>query len=76
MTRRKRATFLKDRRAAVPRTNKTPGYYSWLNMRERCQNPKHTRYYNYGERGITVCERWDNFADFLADMVNQRRECR
>jgi hypothetical protein len=40
-------------------------------MRDRCQSPNHASYYNYGERGITVCERWDNFSNFLADMGEQ-----
>ena len=37
-------------------------------MRERCNNPNHPRYVDYGGRGIAVCERWGSFADFYADM--------
>jgi len=37
-------------------------------MRYRCQNPKHKSYAYYGGRGITVCDRWQVFANFLADM--------
>lgn len=44
-------------------------YQSWINMRERCNNPKHGKYYLYGGRGITVCERWQtSFRDFMLDM--------
>lgn len=43
-------------------------YNTWLQMRSRCNNPKHKFYYNYGARGIKVCERWNNFANFLEDM--------
>jgi len=68
MTRRKRSTFLKDRRAAVRGARETPGYKSWEHMRGRCRNPKHASYSEYGERGITVCERWDDFDNFLDDM--------
>jgi hypothetical protein len=68
MTRRKRSTFLKDRRVAVPGAKETPGYRSWSHMRDRCQNPNDASYYKYGERGITVCERWDDLTNFLADM--------
>jgi hypothetical protein len=50
------------------RAKETPGYKSWENMRGRCRNPKHARYCDYGARGITVCERWDGFANFLDDM--------
>ncbi len=38
-------------------------------MRARCTNPKHAHYKYYGERGITICERWNSFANFLADML-------
>ena len=37
-------------------------------MHGRCGNPKHPRYADYGGRGITVCERWHSFENFLADM--------
>jgi hypothetical protein len=68
---RKRSTFVKDRRAAVRGAEETPGYHSWSNMKRRCQDPNHANYYNYGERGITVCERWDDLANFLDDLGEQ-----
>lgn len=47
-------------------TNKT--WLCWWNMLQRCTNPKSERFNQYGGRGITVCERWIEFANFLADM--------
>ncbi len=47
---------------------KTPEYRAWVAMRERCNDPSSQSYAKYGARGITVCERWKNFANFLADM--------
>jgi len=46
----------------------TPTYRSWEHMFDRCRNPRHVSYHNYGGRGITVCERWHTFENFLADM--------
>lgn len=37
-------------------------------MKERCLNSRHKGWPNYGGRGITICERWFSFSDFLADM--------
>jgi hypothetical protein len=37
-------------------------------MRSRCVNPKVRLYPVYGGRGIKVCQRWQDFANFLADM--------
>lgn len=37
-------------------------------MHERCRNPRHIGFRYYGARGITVCERWRDFAAFLADV--------
>jgi hypothetical protein len=37
-------------------------------MKERCANPKNPRWNDYGGRGITVCDRWRSFENFLADM--------
>lgn len=46
----------------------SPEYKSWSGMRDRCGNPQGRAYHNYGGRGITVCERWESFELFLADM--------
>jgi hypothetical protein len=43
-------------------------YRIWMNMKQRCGNPKDIRYKWYGARGIAVCERWKSFVNFLADM--------
>ena len=43
-------------------------YYAWQNMKRRCFNPNTKRYSDWGGRGITVCDRWLNFENFLADM--------
>jgi len=43
-------------------------YKSWIAMRSRCQDSNHTFYKNYGGRGITVCDRWQKFENFLYDM--------
>jgi hypothetical protein len=48
--------------------NRIPEYYSWTHMRQRCNNPKNARFNYYGARGITICERWNDFAVFLSDM--------
>ncbi|EQK46950.1 hypothetical protein LPC27_03930 [Paraclostridium bifermentans] len=40
-------------------------YNTWLNIKQRCNNPKNPRYKNYGGRGIEVCEEWaNNFISF------------
>ena len=43
-------------------------YGAWKTMRARCNNPNFPKYKDYGARGIKVCDRWDNFANFLADV--------
>ena len=35
-------------------------YRIWLNMKNRCNNAKGQDYDNYGGRGITVCDEWNN----------------
>jgi hypothetical protein len=46
----------------------SPTYTSWRCMKTRCDDPKSTNYENYGGRGITYCERWEDFENFLSDM--------
>lgn len=47
----------------------SPEYRSWKAMKSRCCNPHHTHAAWYGDRGITVCEEWQNsFEAFFRDM--------
>jgi hypothetical protein len=49
-----------------PDFNRT--YQCWYGMKRRCYTPKADNYRLYGARGITVCERWHEFENFIADM--------
>lgn len=53
---------------------KTPTLRSWDGMLQRCTNQRDPRYKDYGGRGITVCERWLKFENFLADMGERPAE--
>lgn len=35
-------------------------YRVWLHIKERCYNKKSTGFYNYGGRGIKMCDMWKN----------------
>lgn len=48
--------------------NTTRTYNCWRNMIHRCHTPTHRSFPYYGARGIKVCERWHDYANFLADM--------
>jgi hypothetical protein len=37
-------------------------------MKARCLNPKADNFAYYGGRGVTICDRWLIFENFLADM--------
>ena len=50
------------------RGHKSPTFTSWQTMRNRCNNPDSDHFKWYGARGITICARWDEFENFLADM--------
>ena len=43
-------------------------YNTWLSIRQRCNNPKHLSYKDYGGRGIKLCERWNSFDMFKLDV--------
>jgi hypothetical protein len=52
-----------------------PEYHRYKAMIQRCCNPKHPGFKNYGLRGITVCDRWrfgengeSGYQCFLTDM--------
>ena len=45
-----------------------PEYWVWRDMKQRCLNPRSSAYYNYGARGITVCDSWLWFSGFFESM--------
>ena len=48
-------------------------YKTWDGVMQRCNNPKHKRYKDYGGRGISVCEEWldiRNFVDWVENKSN------
>lgn len=46
----------------------TPAYKSWNSMMRRCYKILNKFFYNYGARGIIVCDRWHDFVAFIEDM--------
>ncbi|MEL7495495.1 MAG: hypothetical protein AAGJ95_16245 [Cyanobacteria bacterium J06554_11] len=48
--------------------HKSRAYKAWEGFKQRCFNSNNPEYHNYGGRGITVCDRWLEFAAFYADM--------
>ena len=43
-------------------------YTTWMCMKRRCSDPDVNDYDRYGGSGVTVCERWHVFSNFLQDM--------
>jgi hypothetical protein len=54
--------------ACSENNNGTPTYKAWSSMRSRCGTPTNPSYRWYGGRGIGICDRWESYANFLADM--------
>ena len=50
------------------RMSRTPEHNTWCEIRRRCEDPKRNNYHTHGGRGIKVCERWQKFENFYADM--------
>src|SRR5712664_2204130 len=43
-------------------------YQSWCSMKRRCYDPNYHSYKHYGKLGITVCQDWLVFSNFVKDM--------
>ena len=50
------------------RSQVTRAYQVWQHIRQRCRREAASDYHWYGGRGIKVCERWQRFENFYADM--------
>jgi len=61
-----------ERYKAYLKKYRTPTWYSYINMRARCEYEGDDSYKYYGARGIEVCDRWrvkgSGFKNFLEDM--------
>ena len=58
------------------RGNRSAEYWTWARVKARCLNKKSSYYQNYGGRGISVCDRWLRFENFLENMgVKPSPEC-
>lgn len=47
---------------------RSPTYNAWLDMKQRCDNPRNASYKDYGGRGIGYIPAWSVFVFFLRDM--------
>lgn len=67
---KERTIEMNKQRARHGRSHEARGsaYASWRSMRDRCNAPNNPEYSNYGGRGIRICQRWDSFKAFVADM--------
>jgi hypothetical protein len=52
----------------------TAEYGAWSAMKSRCSNPNVESFKRYGGRGISFCDRWISYENFLADMGRRPSE--
>jgi hypothetical protein len=65
---RKERTIAKIKTHGESASARTLEYSTWASMIQRCRNSESHKFPRYGGRGIAVCERWNSFINFLADM--------
>lgn len=46
----------------------SPEHWAWKHLRARCEDQSSKDWKDYGGRGITFCERWMSFENFIADV--------
>ena len=46
----------------------TATHNSWKAMMARCYNKSHKHFNYYGGKGVTVCDEWQSYDGFIADM--------
>lgn len=49
-------------------TRTSPEFRAWSSAWDRCRNPKHPAWSNYGGRGLTVCDEWRDFQAFYKEL--------
>jgi hypothetical protein len=66
--RREQAGELLRRRNTTHGLSKSRAFQCWANMLQRCLNPNHPKYADYGGRGVGPTDNWLRFENFYADM--------
>lgn len=66
--RRERVRRASTTHGHAPRGAPTATYRTWTAMQRRCRDTRDVHWPQYGGRGIRVCDRWMDYAAFLADM--------
>lgn len=59
---------MKTKHGHSPKSGGSVEYSTWSTMKQRCQDVSSKSYPRYGGAGVTVCARWADFSNFLADM--------
>lgn len=55
--------------ASSKKGKETNTYRTYQKMKDRCYNKNHMYYKYYGEKGITICDRWlESYSNFVEDM--------
>ena len=68
-------------RTTINVTENKKAYFMWKDMIKRCSDSKCSNYHHYGARGISVCDEWKDFKNFLKWLEsngfdkNMGREC-
>jgi len=62
-----RKEFARDKATTHGESN-TAEFKAWTNMRQRCFSKQNASFNGYGGRGITVCDRWSSYINFINDM--------
>lgn len=71
---RARSGDVRRRHGHAGKKGVSPTYRSWSSMMRRCYTDDGSRtFIMYGGSGVTVCDRWHLFDNFLADMGERPR---
>lgn len=65
---KKRRAKIKAEGIRRPGRSYHPEYELWGGLKQRCNNPKHRSYKEYGGSGISYDQSWNSFDAFLRDM--------
>lgn len=58
----------RNKKSAIHKMSGSLTYLTWSRMKARCKDKTRKDYANYGGRDIKVCDRWQKFENFFADM--------